>query len=98
MNGKYPPEYWQDMQDEIMDNFDFERVHKAMIALDWQWHSTNGVPDRPDLRRHARKALRDCVERNIGTNGGFHVSIDRNEGVLSLSFIVEEWDAYKDEI
>lgn len=92
----FTAEYWQEMQDEIMDNFDFDKVHRCMTALDWHWASTNGVPGKADLRRNARKMLRDCVERNHGGTGGFKVFIDREEGVLTLSFMVEEWDAYSD--
>lgn len=93
MSDKYTSEYWQEMQDEIMDNFDFEKVHTVMTALDWRWCSTNGVPEKSDLRRSARKMLRDCVELNRGGTGGFKVSIDRENGILTLLFVVEEWDA-----
>ena len=29
--------YLQTRIDEVMDWFDFENVHKAMVVLDWEW-------------------------------------------------------------
>jgi hypothetical protein len=80
-----------------MDHFDFDKVHKVMLALDWTYHDSNGVPDKATLRRSARRLLQGCVERNIGGTGGFVVHIDREYGSLSLAFVVEEWDAYKED-
>lgn len=93
----YSTEHWQYLIDEIMDNFDFGRVHEVMTALDWTWHDSAGVPDMGTLRRTARRQLRDCITRRHGGSGGFVVDIDRDEGGLSLSFVVESWDAYKGE-
>lgn len=39
----------QEIVDEIMDNFDFEKVHKVMVALNWGWHG-NGVPGLSDIK------------------------------------------------
>lgn len=92
----YDAEYWQEMIDEIMDNFDFQKVRIVMIALDWRWRD-EVVPDLPELRRAARKLLKHCVKevKNMGT-GGFGAIIDCENGVLSLEFVVESWDAYKE--
>jgi len=56
--------------DSILDNFDFERVHKAMTALDWEWASTDGVPEIPDLRQKARELLKDVSKTKSGTTVG----------------------------
>lgn len=97
MTDKYPPEYWAEMIDEIMDEFDFDKVHRCMVALDWQWARLERIPEKPEIRKSARQQLRDAVERGCGGTGGFRVMIDRKNGVLTLSFVVEEWDAYEDE-
>lgn len=94
--SKYDAAYWQRMIDEIMDCFDFAKVHTCMVALDWQWVG-RGVPEELEIRQRARQLLRECVERNIGGTGGFEVSIDREEGVLTLIFAVDHWDAYGEE-
>jgi hypothetical protein len=74
--------------DDIMNEFDFVRVRKAMLALDWTW-TYHGVPSVSQLRTTAEKLLRTAI--NIGgqtATGGFVA--DYSEGVLSLTFVVEE--------
>ena len=93
---KYNDEYWQEMADEIMDCFDFEKVHSCMVALNWHWFSAGGVPEKHEIRSSARGILRECIAgRSYGT-GGFYASINKEDGVLSLQFIVADWDAYKE--
>ena len=80
--------------EHILDNFDFEIVHKAMTALDWEWASTDGVPEIPDLRKKARRLLKDVSKRKedkffTGT-GGFEVS--KEDRILELKFVIDEWD------
>ena len=79
-------EAYQNQIDEIMDNFDFDRVQKMMAATDWTWHTDEGsrMPSQPELREVARSCLRTVAEREcflVGT-GGF-TAINR-EGCLSL--------------
>ena len=52
------------MIDEIMDEFNFARVHKAMVALDWKWAvtSNNNVPTMDELRKEAERLLRDAAD------------------------------------
>jgi hypothetical protein len=52
------------MIDEIMDEFNFARVHKAMVALDWKWAvtSNNNVPTMDELRKEAERLLRNAAE------------------------------------
>lgn len=74
--------------DEILDEFDFERVHKVMVALNWEW--CGEVPTIAELRREARRLLRDCAN-NEGSSlscGGF--CVDNQHGWLILSFQVAE--------
>lgn len=94
---EYTPEYWQEMADEIMDCFDFDKVHRCMVALDWHWSICNGVPEKHELRKRAREMIRGCIAGRGGATGGFEVYIDRTEGVLELKFVVESWDAHKED-
>jgi len=74
--------------DEILDEFDFEKVHKVMTALDWEWYSTDGVPSIAELRREARRLLKDLVNgrhQSIST-GGFTAYM--HDGLLGLRFEV----------
>ncbi len=83
---------YEEQIDNIMDWFDFDKVHKAMVALNWTWYNV-GIPEKAELRQTARRLLRDVVEKDArmtGT-GGFYAT--KNEyGELSLYFAVSKWD------
>jgi len=52
-----------EMIDEIMDEFNFATVHKAMVALDWKWAtSKNYIPTMDELRKEAERLLRDAAD------------------------------------
>lgn len=81
------------MIEEIVDEFDFEKVHRVMLALNWQWHHTKGVPEIADLRRTARSLLKQVVESkgtlSVGT-GGF--TAYTHYGVLGLRFEISSYE------
>lgn len=61
--------------EEIMNRFDFEKVHQYMVATGWKWWDQ--VPEMEDLRQ---TALRLLVEAQMDANdvtsvgtGGFRV-------------------------
>jgi hypothetical protein len=89
---------------EILDNFDFEKVKRVMDFLNWEWAGSNGVPEIYELRQHARKlmntAVTECL-KSKGTDyttecGGFRVECNKYEGdpkiYLRLSFNLESWE------
>lgn len=91
--------------DNIMDCFDFNKVHDTMEHLNWKWVSTRGeVPDIIDLKQCARKLLNDVVDQYINnricgdeqsqvfgiSTGGFKAELYYE--ILNLSFILESWD------
>jgi len=81
--------------DNIMDWFDFERVHKTMRALRWEWiGAEEKIPCQGEIRERARQLLTDAIqsEMSIGS-GGLQVTYIPGEGFLKLEFIVSEWDA-----
>lgn len=42
---------------EVLDNFDFEKVHKVMTFLDWKWISlSEGTNEVPSIARMVRSA------------------------------------------
>ena len=90
--------------DDIMDNFDFDKVHEAMSLLGWRWwiRETDSldIPDIPRLRNRARGLMKEAMnstqpEYDIAT-GGFQVHKETIEGevFLSLSFVLTEWNNY----
>lgn len=84
----------RDMIDDIMDAFNFERVHSVMVMLDWKWGTDGYIPDIVELRKTARDLLSRVITdecREIAT-GGFHAMFD--SGVLRLMFVLEDYDSW----
>ena len=81
--------------DNVMDWFDFEKVHKTMKSLRWQWDGAEeGIPCMGEIREKARELLTDSIERETSVGyGGFQVTYIPVEGFLKLEFVVSEWDA-----
>lgn len=93
----------------IMDCFDFDKVHKAMVALDWKWGMHGGfhIPAQRELRKRAREILRETFDKleeaedsrsfTIET-GGFEAratSYDNEDIKLELRFSVSTWENFK---
>jgi hypothetical protein len=86
-----------DQINEIMDWFDFDKVHKVMEAINWTWHGVNGnteVPSVPQIRKFARDLMSRMLDEQRGPNathatGGFVTSL--SDGYLSLQFVVSDW-------
>jgi hypothetical protein len=79
---------------EILENFDFKKVHDAMLALKWEWYQYHGIPTIDIIKTEAEKLLDECInnsEKKISiSTGGF--TVRKYKHGLSLKFIVEEWD------
>lgn len=80
----------------ILDRFDFNKVRRAMLALDWKWTNTaagkDRVPEIVDLRRAARTYL-SVTHASVNPDayiacGGFVARKD-SDGCLILEFVVE---------
>jgi len=92
------------MIDEIIERFNFERVHIAMNALDWQWCTTKGnghaVPTLVELKAMARHLLRESINSKVCASGGFearyHPKVDRDSEYFELKFILHHADSYDD--
>ena len=79
----------------ILDYFDFERVKRAMEALDWTWAFTDGIPEIGDLRSQGRnllKRIKDKPGESIST-GGLKASCSI-EHILELEFVVSSFSGY----
>lgn len=87
---------YRDVIDDILDNFDFEKVHQTMVALNWKWAGYKEVPEVPDLRKFARTRLKEAYTRKTTvSSGGFKATYERWSQVrftLRLEFIVTDWD------
>lgn len=86
--------------EKIMKSFDFKKVHKTMILLDWKWATKKGpqVPSTKAIKAQARKMLAELVDtydeqvatRRFST-GGFSAS--RCYDSLFLQFVLESAEA-----
>lgn len=89
---------------DIMERFDFNRVHIAMQALNWGWRG-DGVPSIPQLKATAQQLLDyailgydglDAEARKFGyttATGGFEARVEtftKAPPRLSLIFAVED--------
>lgn len=92
------------MIDEVIDKFNFERVHIAMTALDWQWQTTAGngheVPSLPKLKAMARHLLMESIKSKVVASGGFeatyHPKVDKESEFFELKFTLCHSDSYDD--
>ena len=90
----------QQHTDEVMDYFDFDRVHKVMKHLKWTWHDSGESPTVAELRRHVRDQMSMCyAKKEYGVSSGgfktiYHQGVE--DGVewdfFDVSFIVSDWD------
>ncbi len=68
----------QDQMDEIMDSFEFDKIHSVMRHLDWEWRDS-GVPDEYEIRQSARRTMRSAIECNgTSSTGGFTAIVEDN--------------------
>jgi hypothetical protein len=82
--------------EEILINFDFEKVLKVMKGLNWEYY--DGPVDLVRLKERAAELLHKVEKQKPGyavIAGGFRA--DKNVGGIELSFILESWEAYEED-
>lgn len=89
---------------DIMEDFDFEKVRKVMLLLDWKWDIGNGemtVPSIYRLTKQAERLLRDTAkyfgekDHHTISTGGFTAML--YDDTLTLSFELEEGTAFPED-
>ena len=92
------------MNDEIeyiIETFNFDRVHVAMLALDWKWRNPHEVPTIARLKQRAQILLETAYAEKItiatgGLQAVYHPPIKNSDPlidlgpILSLSFVLTE--------
>ena len=78
--------------EEVLEAFDFERVHRVMESLSWTWANLDRVPTRAELASEARRLLAELDgSPGVHGSGGLRASY-KDDGTLSLKFILcESW-------
>lgn len=86
--------------DEIMEEFDFEKVRNVMLHLKWRW-LYEGIPSVEDIKEESRRLLVDSYDScykheqdncSIGC-GGLKATYHMNRG-FNLEFILESWETF----
>lgn len=88
--------------EDIMRDFNFEKVHNVMKMLDWKWAMTKyGVPTMDEIKAEAKRLLVEAANEKtcIGT-GGFRAvyekaGFDDPDPFISLEFIVEDCEGFE---
>jgi len=77
----------------LIKDFDFEKVHKAMLAVNWQWKingDENRVPTVTELQNEAVRLMMDSQKSGVAhRTGGFRAFWDREDNELYLEFCFE---------
>ena len=87
----------------VLEAFDWDRVHFTMAKLGWFWQDNEIPPTVLELRTEARRLLKLCVKGSQESNncytatcGGFeaHCDVDGDATHLSLKFVLCESNNY----
>lgn len=94
--------YYEDKLQELIDGFDFKRVHSVMKAINWTWTNI-GIPDEDDMIAMVRSlygGIRDRILKHeycYSSAGGFKLTFDPDEdNELNLVFELETYSVYDD--
>lgn len=87
--------------ENILDNFNFEEMHKVMTFLNWTWYNDK-VPTIDELKEKAKALLNRLHELLKKENkvsvcsGGFRVIGERVGETISLELLFEctSWDVH----
>lgn len=79
----------------VLENFDFNRVERAMKSLNWEWNLS--IPTHEDLIKMAKDLLYGLIDNDTTEMacGGFRAEriIDGDDEFFRLTFCVTEWDS-----
>lgn len=90
---------------DVMDDFDFDKVHDVMKALGWEWATRKGdcaVPGVWQIAKQAKSILDDVMEYygdgefHLISTGGF-MAVLEEDGKLSLLFVIDQTSAYPED-
>jgi hypothetical protein len=95
----------QKMMFDIMNNFDYDKVHNVMKYLDWGWFG-KGIPTVDDIRFAARERIESVIkaclseanpnEEYFSSSGGLKATAIKDDygqiTFLQLEFILTGWD------
>ena len=95
----------QTMMFDIINNFDFQKVHDVMKHLNWTWYS-KGIPTVDNIIFGAREKIESVIkvclleakpdEEYFVSSGGLKATAIKNEygqiTFLQLEFVLTSWE------
>ena len=95
----------QKMMFDIMNHFDYDKVHNVMKHLEWEWYG-KGIPTVDDIRFAARERIESVIktclseanpnEEYFSSSGGLKATAIKDDygqiTFLQLEFILTGWD------
>lgn len=90
--------------DNIMDNFDFQKVSDAMKYFHWSWAGAkNGVPDIWEIEETANRLLVDAAyEKTQIATGGLRAVYEKDEEnpddpFIQLEFVLTDCEGFDED-
>lgn len=76
--GEYMKKRFQKGIDEVLKEFDFERVHKVMTLLEWKWcvpgRVTTEIPTLEYIKDRAKEILQHAAEEAVSSKDEYYIS------------------------
>ena len=94
------PDELENQKKEIMEQFNFQKVHDFMEKNDLTWGLVSYVPSVKQLKNRASELLDNCIKSCKSEDAGPYYSATgrffayRMYNRLGLQFYIEEWDCF----
>lgn len=93
--------------EDILENLDFDKIHKVMTFLDWKWFDSEEVPTIGKIcttvQKNLSKTIDEAVEKGENRTtktGGFAYYVDLNEekelDYVQVIFELTNWESYEE--
>lgn len=90
----------RDQINDVINHFDFDKVHSVMEFLDWNWWNYASIPTKFELQKKAYELLSAAYdlhrlenERAVISTAGFEALCDNDaDGIwFELKFVLTDW-------
>jgi hypothetical protein len=94
------PDELESQKNEILQEFDFEKVHDFMLKNELTWGISPYVPSVNELKKRASELLDGCIKScNSEDSGPYYTATGRFFAYrmfnkLGLQFYLECWDCF----
>jgi hypothetical protein len=85
----------QEMIDQIIENFDFDKMVRVMYDLNWKWAGNKDTPTRKELVKCATRLLHSAIEQATNPDNTEHVDIgwiSGSGGFKATAFRTKKWN------